>query len=88
MLLKPARTTSLREVQYERCSFAEDILDCPRCKDGKMEVLAAISEPLTVRKILVHLGLPTDIPDCAPARAPPQPEFDYEDHGDELNSEY
>ena len=45
-----------------------------------MEVLAAISEPLTVRKILVHLGQLTDIPDCAPARAPPQQEFhDYDE---------
>jgi len=68
--------------------FSEDILDCPRCKDGKMEVLAAISEPLILRKILVHLGLPTDIPDCDPARAPPQPEFDYEDYEDEQCSEY
>jgi len=70
-------------VQYEARSFAEDILDCPRCKHGKMEILAAISEPLTVRKILVHLGLPTDIPYCAPARAPPQPEFDFENYEDD-----
>jgi len=32
-----------------------------------MVVLALISEPQVLRKILVHLGLPADVPPVAPA---------------------
>jgi hypothetical protein len=31
-----------------------------------------------VQKILRHLGLPTEGPRCAPARGPPEPEFDFD----------
>jgi len=58
--------------------FNEDVLRCPRC-DGKMVVLAAINDPSVVKKILDHLGLPTAGPTCAPARAPPETEFDFID---------
>jgi len=81
--LIPIRDRYLNWSSLLKRVFAEDILDCPRCHGGKMEILAAISAPLTVRKILVHLGLPTDIPDCAPARAPPQQVFDDYDDEDE-----
>ena len=43
-----------------------DTLTCPRC-DASMLVLALISEPEVVRKILLHLGLPADLPTLAPA---------------------
>ena len=43
---------------------------CPRCT-GPMTELAAITEPEVVHAILVHLGLPTEAPAVAPARAPP-----------------
>ena len=43
--------------------------------------LAAIDDPPLVEKILAHLGLPTERPVIAPARSPPQLEFD-DDFGD------
>jgi len=43
-----------------------DVLSCPRCA-APMVVLALISEPQVVRKILLHLGLPADLPSVAPA---------------------
>jgi hypothetical protein len=48
-----------------------DVLACPRCA-GQLRVLAAISDPPVVRQILAHLGLPTERPPVATARAPPQ----------------
>ena len=54
--------------------FAIDVLICPRC-DGPRKLIALINDGLVVRKILEHLGLPTEPPPMAPARAPPEPEF-------------
>jgi hypothetical protein len=36
-----------------------------------MRVIAALSEPSVVAKVLSHLDLPTVLPSSAPARAPP-----------------
>jgi len=46
-------------------AFDLDVLACPRC-GGRMVLIATIEEPLVVRKILRHLGLPTEIPGRAP----------------------
>jgi hypothetical protein len=48
-----------------------DVLKCPRCP-GRRLVLAFITAPQVVTAILAHLGLPSDPPALAPARAPPQ----------------
>jgi hypothetical protein len=55
-----------------------DVLKCPRC-EGRLEVIAAISDPDVVRRILDHLGLPVTPPQCKPARGPPEdlPVFDH-----------
>ncbi len=37
-----------------------------------MRILAFLTEPVTVRTILVHLELPHQPPPLAPARGPPQ----------------
>jgi len=50
--------------------FAIDVLRCARC-GGRRAVLAFISEPAVVDKILLHLGLPARPPPRAPARPPP-----------------
>ena len=50
--------------------FAIDVLRCPRC-GGRRTVLAYITEPPVVEKILVHLGLPSRPPPRAHARPPP-----------------
>jgi hypothetical protein len=57
--------------------FAIDILSCTRC-NGRMKIIAAITEPGALRRILVNLGLPTDPPQPHPARSPPQCQFDFE----------
>lgn len=57
-----------------RRTFA-DVLVCPQC-DGKMRLVATVEEPDVVKKILVHLGLPAESLPVAPARPPPQLEFD------------
>jgi hypothetical protein len=36
-----------------------------------MVLLATIEDPPIVRRILGHLGLPTDVPKPCPARSPP-----------------
>jgi hypothetical protein len=45
------------------------VLRCPRC-DGRMRVIAALSERSVVMKVLSHLELPTVLPSPAPAHAP------------------
>mgnify|MGYP003403097035 len=47
-----------------------DVLTCPHCK-GVRRLLAFITDPLAIRDILAHLGLPTEPPTIAPPRAPP-----------------
>jgi hypothetical protein len=63
---RPPRTyLSWRDLLHR--VFAFDVLVCPRCL-GPMTVLAFLSDPAVVAKILVHLGLPTESPRLAPAR--------------------
>jgi hypothetical protein len=52
-----------------RRSFQVDVLECPKCH-GRLRVLAVITEREPARKILAHLGLPTQAPPLARARAP------------------
>jgi hypothetical protein len=47
-----------------------DVLTCPNCKGGR-RLLAFITDPAAISKILAHLGLPTEPPSVAPARPPP-----------------
>lgn len=42
------------------------------------KVLCAINDRRVAEKILGHLGLPVEGPRCAPARGPPEPEFDFD----------
>ena len=55
--------------------FHLDALACPRCATP-MVVLALLSEPDVVRKILLHLGLPADVPPTFPARQHDETLFD------------
>ena len=43
---------------------------CPLC-GADMRIIAFITDPSTIRDILVHLGEPTAPPRIAPARGPP-----------------
>jgi hypothetical protein len=65
------RRTRLPWADLLRSVFAIDVLQCPRCP-GRMTVIAVVTDPGPVQAILAHLGLPTQAPLLAPARAPPQ----------------
>jgi len=45
-------------------------LQCPSC-GGDIRLIAFITEPGPIRKILTHLGEPLEPPTLAPARGPP-----------------
>jgi hypothetical protein len=55
--------------------FNIDMLHCPSCGSENFKPCAAILEVSAIRKILIHLGLPTKPPDIAPARFSPQMTF-------------
>ena len=50
--------------------FLVDVLDCPRCH-ARMRIIAAVSEPGAVERILRHLGESAPPPTVAGPRAPP-----------------
>ena len=60
----------MHEVQYERRSFALEVEECPSC-GARMKLRALVTKPASVRRLLRHLGEPTDAPPLAPARDPP-----------------
>jgi putative transposase len=55
--------------------FAVDITVCPRC-GGTMRLVAALTDPHSIRTYLTGVGLPADPPTISPARPPPQQELD------------
>ena len=52
-----------------RRSMDVDVLKCPKC-DGRLRVLAIITEREPVQRILSHLAMPTGPPPVARARDP------------------
>jgi hypothetical protein len=54
--------------------FWSDVLLCTHC-GGPRRLLAAIHDPESIRRVLSAMGLPTEVPVLAPARAPPGPEW-------------
>ncbi len=59
-----------------RRAFGYDLLNCGKC-GGKMALLACIMQRAVISKILNHLGLPSESPRPAKARASPQAELDH-----------
>jgi hypothetical protein len=53
----------------KRC-FGVDVLECPTCK-GRMKLMAMVTDPKSVRRMLQHVGEPTEPPPREPARGPP-----------------
>jgi hypothetical protein len=51
-------------------TFGFDVLACPRC-EGRMRLLAMVTEPKSVARYLRALGEPTEATARAPARGPP-----------------
>jgi hypothetical protein len=54
-----------------RRAFGYDLLDCSQC-GGKMVLLACITQRAVIAKVLRHLGLPSEPPRPAQARASPR----------------
>ncbi len=52
-----------------RRSFDVDVMQCPRCQ-GRLRVLAVITEREPIQRILAHLAIPIDAPPPARARDP------------------
>jgi catechol 2,3-dioxygenase-like lactoylglutathione lyase family enzyme len=68
-----ARPTPRRQqwADLMRRSFGFDVLACDRC-GGRLRLIALIHQAEVVRRILTHLGVPTELPPPVPARAPPE----------------
>jgi hypothetical protein len=65
----PAERPNYAWAELMQRSFGIDVLRCKHC-GGRLRLLCAITRPDTVRAILRSLGLPVDVDDPAPARAP------------------
>ncbi len=57
--------------------FQIDVDKCPHC-GGKMRIVAALTEPSSIRQYLEGTGQSAEIPTLAPARDPPQIDLDFE----------
>jgi uncharacterized protein YbaR (Trm112 family) len=51
-------------------TFAIDVLACPKC-EGRMRLVAMVTDEKSVRRYLRALGEPTELPQRSPARGPP-----------------
>jgi hypothetical protein len=60
----------VRWADLMRRAFGFGVLACPRC-GGRLRLIALLDESAVTRRILRHLGLPTEVPAPRPARAPP-----------------
>ena len=56
--------------------FEVDALVCPRC-GGRMKLVAALTDPDSIRDYLTGVGLPADPPAMTPARPPPQQDMEF-----------
>ena len=74
---KPRRDSYLWAMLIARIHDALPLL-CPRCNHS-MKIIAFITEPSSVSRILKHLGEPSEPPPLKPARAPPQQDFEFID---------
>jgi hypothetical protein len=73
--LSTVRKPGKRRLRYSwaelmRRVFLLDVLTCSRC-GGRRKLLEFLCDPSVVRKILAHLGLPTEPPAIQRARPPP-----------------
>ena len=66
-----APRTSWLWAELMQRSFGFDVLACPR--GDRLELITLIEDPKVIRRILRHLGVPTEVPTARPARPPPLP---------------
>ena len=77
-LIERKRIDEASELVLSSARFLAGFHDTRMHRFTKRKLIALINDDLVVRKILAHLGLPTEPPRLAPARAPPQVEFAFE----------
>ena len=58
--------------------FLKDVLECARCA-GRMEMVAAVTAPSSIERILGHVGLPVAAPTIHRPRPPPQTDLPFEE---------
>ena len=68
---KASRAGAYQWADLMRRTFGLDVLACPRC-GGRLRLVAVIAQASMVQRILRHVGLPTELPEPRPARAPPR----------------
>ena len=56
--------------------FAIDVTECPDC-GGRMRIVAALTDPASIRSYLEGVGLSARPPPIAPARTAQQSQFEY-----------
>ena len=66
----PRRSPYRPWAELLRRTFGFDVLACARC-EGRMRLLAMVTEPKSVARYLRALGEPMEAPARAPARGPP-----------------
>ncbi len=64
--------------------FLLDVLKCDEC-GGRMKIIAEITDREVVARILSSLGVPTEVPEIARARPPPQIELELGKQADVLD---
>ena len=74
MVSREVRRRRLTWAELMRRVFAVDVLRCEGC-GGNRTIIAAITQPETIRAILACLGVPTEAKRQHPSRAPPQGEL-------------
>jgi hypothetical protein len=70
---RPGAGRGWRWADLMRRVFAVDVLACPGC-NGRLRLVAVLDASVATARILQHLGLPTEVPMPAPARASPAPD--------------
>lgn len=70
---RPGGGRGWRWADLMRRVFAVDVLACPGC-DGRLRLVAVLDASVDTARILQHLGLPTEVPRPALARASPAPD--------------
>lgn len=67
---RPRRPDEYTWAELLKRVFEADVTVCPQC-GGRMKLIATITNPKAVGKILAHVGLPTQSPAIELARGPP-----------------
>ena len=67
---KPRRRGYRPWAELLKRTFAVDVLACPKCS-GRMTLLAFVTEPKSIHRLLTALGESTEVPERSPSRGHP-----------------